>query len=181
MLDKTLINIISMTIGAVGLIGAITKYEFPKANRSVYGENLFRIKQDIINNNVTWYFTMYAAIGLLLQLVFNEILGDEIPDRLYVKGFYFLALAISIVLIASLIPLIKALSKWVSKSSWQREVIKKAKDNFILAKQLAEENQGNTESKRAVEITSWLEELLEAKSHKQDLKSRLEFFGPYFK
>jgi hypothetical protein len=181
MLDKTLVDIISMTIGTVGLIGAITKYDFPKARRSVYGENLFRFKEDVINNQVTLFFTFYAAIGLLFQIISNDILGDEIPDRLYSKGFYLLALAISLILIASLIPLIKRLSRWSAKSRWQPEIIKKAKDNFTLAKRLVEENQDPAENKRATEITDWLEELLEMKSHKQDLKSRLEFFEPYFK
>jgi hypothetical protein len=69
----------------------------------------------------------------------------------------------------------------VLKVRWQKEIIKKAKDNFVLAKELSQSNQDNVENKRAKEIVDWLEELLEMKSAKQDLKSRLEFFEPYFK
>lgn len=181
MLDQTLVNIISMTIGAIGLIGAITKYDFPKAKRSVYGENLFRLKEDLINNYLTWGFTLYAAFGLLFQLIYNDIFADEIPDRLYSRGFYWIALVFSIGVIASLIPIIKRLTKWASKSIWQGEIIKKAKDNYALAKELSEKNQDNTENNRAVKIVDWLEELLEMKSSKRDLKARLDFFEPYFK
>jgi hypothetical protein len=107
MLDKTLVDIISMTIGAIGLIGAITKYDFPKARRTVYSENIFRFKEDLLNNYIIWSFTLYAAIGLLFQLIYNDIFADEIPDRLYSKGFYWIALLFSIGIVASLIPIIK--------------------------------------------------------------------------
>lgn len=181
MLDETLVDIISMTIGAIGLIGAITRYDYPKARRTVFGENLFSLKEAIINSRVTWNFTYFAATGLLFQLIYNSILADETPDRLYNKGYYFLAFLISIALITSLIPLIKTISKWAFKREWQSAIIAKAKDNFSLAKELHQKDAYNTENNKALEITSWLEELLEIKSKNQDLKSRLEFFDSIFK
>jgi hypothetical protein len=38
MMDKTLVSIISMIFGGVGLIGAITKYDFPNARKTTYGK-----------------------------------------------------------------------------------------------------------------------------------------------
>jgi len=181
MLDKVLVNIISTTIGAIGLIGAITKYDFPKAKRNVFGENLFRIKEDTINNYVTWSFTIYAVIGLLFQLITNDIFGNDIPDRLYSTDYYFLALGASLILIISLVPFIKLLGRWVAKDKWRPEIINKAKDNFILAREILETNQSLTDNPQVIKIVEWLEELLEAKSPKKDLKSRLEFFEPFFK
>lgn len=181
MLDQTLVDIISITLGAIGLIGAITKFDFPEAKRTVYGENLFRLKEDMINNYITWAFTLYAASGLLFQIIYNDILAYKIPSRLHSEGFYWIALAFSIVITVSLIPIIKRLTKWALKRRWQQEITQKAKDNFVLAKELSKEDKDNAENKRSVEIVAWLEELLEIKSPRRDLKSRLEFFESYFK
>ena len=182
-MDKTLLNIISMILGAVGLIGAITKYDFPKARKTVYGENLFALKENIVNNFVVWYFTLYAAFGLFIQVVFGEVFADGMKDRLHDNGFYLMALIVSLGLIASLIPILKSLSRWVSKSYWHSEIVPKAKANFLLAKELyqIDANKNLPENPKALQITDWLEELFEIKSNKRDLKSRLDFFNATFR
>jgi hypothetical protein len=147
----------------------------------VYDENLFRLKEDIINNRVVWNFTIYAGIGLLIQIIYNDILANEIPDRVYDTSVYWIALFVSIGIIGSLVPGIKSMSRWAVKGKWQKEIAIKAKEAYSTAKQLAAENKGEAESKRAIEIANWLEELFEMKSHRQDIESRLEFFEPFFK
>lgn len=180
MLDKTLISIVSMAFGGVGLIGAITKYDFPRARKTTYGENLFLVKENTINNVTMWFFTIYATIGLLFQVVFGEIL--EFTERLYDVDFYLWAFAIALAVIGVLIPMIKVMSKWVARSYWLPEVSQKSKDAFLLAKSIiSSDGEDNSDSKRVVEIVNWLEELFEIKSEKRDLVSRLEFFEKTFK
>ncbi|WKZ38270.1 MAG: hypothetical protein QY332_10045 [Anaerolineales bacterium] len=64
---------------------------------------------------------------------------------------------------------------------WKREIAKKAKDNFHLAKQAVEEGQDQIITETAMKIINWLEELFEEKSKNSGLKSRLEHFEQYFR
>ena len=178
MLDKTLVSIVAMVFGGVGLIGAITRYDIPRAKRSVYGENLFALKENIINSVVTWIFTIYAMVGLIFQIIFGEIF--ELEDRLHNTSFYFWALLAAIIVTMSLIPLMKRMSRWLARDYWLPELIKKAKENFLLAKSFIEKDNADENHPQALKITDWLEELFEMKSDKADLQSRLKFFEEYF-
>lgn len=180
MLDKTLVSIIAMVFGAVGLIGAITRFDIPKSKRTVFGENLFLQKENIINGIVTWTFTIYAMIGLFLQILLGEII--QLEERLHNTGFYFWALSAALIVITSLIPLIKRLSKWIARDYWVPELVKKARKNYFLAKSLIEtKNEVEKENNpQALKIVDWLEDLFEIKSEKQDLMSRLKYFEKLF-
>ena len=178
MLDKTMVSIIAMVFGGVGLVGAITHYDIPRARRSVYGENLFLLKENIINSVVTWIFTLYAMIGLVFQIIFGEII--ELEDRLHDTGFYFLALLAAFLVTISLIPLMKRISKWLARDYWLPELVKKAKENFLLAKSFVEKDTVQENHPQALKITDWLEELFEIKSGNPDVSSRLKFFEKIF-
>ena len=180
MLDKTLVSIIAMVFGGVGLIGAITRFDIPKSERTVFGENLFLQKENIINNVITWVFTIYAMIGLILQILLGEII--QLEERLHSTGFYFSALSIALIVIISLVPLMKRLSKWIARDYWVPELVKKARENYLLAKSLIEtKNEVEKESNpQALKIVGWLEDLFEMKSEKPDLISRLKYFEKLF-
>jgi hypothetical protein len=136
-------------------------------------------------------FTLYAMIGLIIQIILGEIF--ELEGRLYSTELYFIALIVAFILIASLIPAIKRMSRWIARSYWIPEIAQKAKTNFLLAKYVIERN-GRTENNpnpsqkekednfsQATRITDWLEELFEMKSDRQDSASRLQFFEKIFK
>lgn len=71
-----------------------------------------------------------------------------------------------------------------SKGFWIPEVAKKAKENFLLAKQLFDSS-GSAEtepiSPKVIQIIDWLEELFEMKSKERDMSNRLSFFEEMFK
>lgn len=182
MIDKTLVSIISMIFGGVGFVGAITKYEFPNARKTTYGMNLFLLKEDIVNSVVTWIFTVYAMLGLVIQIFLGEIV--ELEERHYSVSFYLVALLIALLIIASLIPMLRKMSKWIARDYWLPVVASKAKENFLLAKSLVEEKDqidDTNASSQVTKIVDWLEELFEMKSEKRDLVSRLIYFEGIFK
>jgi hypothetical protein len=172
MLDQTIVNIVSILMGSVGLIGAITKYDFPKARRTVFGENLFFLKEEIINSTITWSFTVVASIGFIFQIICGEIYSEKIPDRIYQPNTYLSIFIVGIFLSLIMIILVKSLSRAISRFFWEPQIIHKCQENFSLAKNL---------DSRAEKIISWMEELLEIKDKEKDLLMRIARLEKYYK
>lgn len=66
--DRTLLNILSLTIGAVSLYAALTGYNVPEVNHSFFNSNPFQIKRDIIASWMTALFMGVAVVAVLIQI-----------------------------------------------------------------------------------------------------------------
>jgi hypothetical protein len=177
MLDHTTINIISILVGSVGIVGAITKYDISEAKQAYWGENIFVIKQDIVTSFITWAFTILAVIGLIFQVVFGEILGADFPDRVYESKYYLIFFCIGLFLSVLVALLIKTISVRLSRLVWLPEVLKKCEENYLLAKKLMS---SNISDKRIEEIVEWMENLLEIKSKGKTMMQRLSEIEKFY-
>jgi hypothetical protein len=112
MLDNTLVNIISLLIEGIGLIGAITRFEIPGARIRYYGKDQpDALKSEIINDMVVRIFSCLAGLGILFQILCGEILGDLITGRLYNDTFYLGVFAIGLAFAPIIIYATKLLSR----------------------------------------------------------------------
>ena len=81
-MDKTSINLLTILIAGAGLFGALVKFYSPEVNYSFFGENPFLVKRDIIENTMSWIFTLLALSGLLFQ-AYKEIWGVKIKKTIH--------------------------------------------------------------------------------------------------
>ena len=86
-MDRTILNLLSLTSGGSGLFVVLTKFNVPELNMSFFGENPFAIKRDAIDNVMTWIFTCLALLGVVLQIC-GEIWSDRFPERQHQIRFY---------------------------------------------------------------------------------------------
>ena len=47
LMDRTILNIVSILIGGAGLVTALTGFNVPQLNMSFWGENPFAVKRDV--------------------------------------------------------------------------------------------------------------------------------------
>lgn len=194
-LDQVLVNMISIIIGGVGLIGAITKFDVENSKKSFFGENPFARKEGIINDTIVRWFTVYAAIGLVFQLVFGSVLGDMIPDRSYPRYVYIVGLILGVPYSYLIIKLLRWLSKESSKRKWQSELASLFRGHYESVEFIIENNgrskddgenvSDNTKQsnyKTAEKTIGRLEELFEISPlSEDDLAVRANRFRKYFK
>jgi len=82
LMDRTILNILSVLLGGAGLLVVLTKFNVPELNMTFWDQNPFAIKRDVVDSVMTWIFTGLTIFGLVIQLI-SEILGDRLPTRQY--------------------------------------------------------------------------------------------------
>lgn len=193
-LDKIIIDMISIIIGGVGLIGAITKFDVANSRKTFYGENPFARKEEAINNSIVIWFTFYAALGLIFQLIFGSILGDLIAERLYPRSVYFIGLALSIPYSYLIVKFIQWMGKESAKKEWQPDLANLFKEHYLSAKFIVENNGRSKDDgevlsesnkisnyKTAEKTIARIEELFDiSPSNEDDLTVRINRFAKYF-
>ena len=189
-MDKQTVEIVSIILGVAGLIGAITKYNSPNSRKAYYGENLYAVKADIIDNSIAWGFTILAVIGLIPQLIMS-IYGDEIADRIFNDDHY---LRISLAFIFSAVILSVVLLRIchrIAKLIWFPELVKKLKPQFHQAWEILqrEELQDKKEARTRKEeqdhdlmqkIFAAIEKHLELENYEGGYRSRADKLRHYF-
>jgi len=94
--DITIINLISILIGSIGIFGAITKFAPREQHKTFLGGNIFSLKADIVENIRTYVLASFAVIGLLIQAL-KVIFWYGLPERVHDSAYYtalFLLLAV---------------------------------------------------------------------------------------
>ncbi|MBL8077709.1 MAG: hypothetical protein JNM55_07095 [Anaerolineales bacterium] len=194
-LDQVLVNMISIIIGGVGLIGAITKFDVANSKKSFYGENPFASKEEIINASIVQWFTAYTAAGLIFQVVFGLIFGDLIPDRSYPRFVYVTVLVFGIPYSYLLIRLLRRMGTKFSEGKWQSDIVNRFRDHYESVEFIIEndgrskddgetisENTKNSNYKTAEKIIDRLEELFDlSPSGGDNIAVRAKRFKKYFK
>jgi hypothetical protein len=118
--DRTMANVISIVLTAVGVLVVFTKYSVPEVNMTFYGANPFTWKREIIESAMTWIFTAVTLVGLAIQ-GWAEIF--ELPTRSHTRPFYLLFTLSSIFMSVLLTLVLTAAGHTIAKRSWLPRVL----------------------------------------------------------
>jgi hypothetical protein len=196
-MDRTLINIASILVGGAGIFTVLTGFNVPQLNMSFWGENPYSVKRDAIESAMTWIFTGFATLGLLLQLG-AEIWGAELPDRSHGWKYYGLFTISGFVAVAWVVWLLTGVGTFVARKQWQPRIITLQREPFDRAKFVVEHDgwtrehwqkgvvsEAETPRYRAEQFTEaekyikQIEDLLEVKPT-GDLAQRVASLEPFF-
>lgn len=186
----------SIVIGGTGLFVVLTKFNLPELNMSFWGENPFAIKRDAIDNVMTWIFTSFALIGLLIQ-VGSKIWGYGLAQRLYSTWFYVSLFVIAVVISILLVVPLTAAGRRIAMRYWLPTIVEKMTEAYSQARFIVDHDgwrqdqlnvkdtlsdaaryqQANFDS--ATKTIAQIEKLLEIPSDTTDLKRRMEKLRPY--
>jgi len=196
--DRVLINLITILISGSGLLVVITKFNVPELNLNYLGQNPFVIKQDVIGNTMTWIFTSLASLGFIIQ-VLKEIFGERIQERLHTIKFYSLFFVFGMIIMIFVISGLTRAGNFIAKKIWLPKVVESQREVFKSSLDIVENNgwrndQLNIKEKledkeryRRINLEttneriSQVEKLLELPKASNDLKDRIETIKPYFK
>lgn len=118
-MDRTIIDIITMTVGASGAFLYLSRYSPKELSGMFWDSNPYATKAQIINGSLT---ALYAVLGLLAFLlqIGRFIIQDQIPERTYGTQFYFVVALVAVLVMASLTHITKRLSR----HRWFPEMVK---------------------------------------------------------
>jgi hypothetical protein len=135
-IDRTALNIVSLVMGAVGIIGAFSGSNVSPsdANAGTFGTNLFAMKREIIAAEAAFGFAMLAAFMLLLQLVM-EIFDwpkDDRDDRTWT--YYLRVLVIAAILAWPICVALARTSEARARNHWRPMVISGKRESLEKAR-----------------------------------------------
>jgi hypothetical protein len=185
-MDKTMLDIMSITFGFVGLIGSITKFSYSESRKTYYGENILGVKGDIIDEFIVWIFSFLTILALLPQIL-HLIFVLNIAERVYTSTTYLLFSIICLATSILLIPVFKIVAIRISKIRWFPIIIEKTTENYLTAlkyydnigcireDKTSEINQNMVDKNftAASDIVDFIEKILEIDDKNGDLKTRI--------
>jgi hypothetical protein len=136
-MDRTIIRILALLIGAGGVVVTVTKASVPGTDMSFWDSNLFIAKQSIIESVHAWVFAGVALIGVLLELI-SEVSNWPKEQRLRSTGFY---IWIASGITASLVVLFCFLTgsaNWLARRTWQPRVVTEMQEAYKDARFIVE-------------------------------------------
>lgn len=195
--DKTILNILSVFIAGAGLFAASNKYKVPEINYSFWGSNPFAIKKDIIDGVLTWYFIVFALLGLLFRFIPIICKNNISIERKYNNKFYIKFSIITLFLMFISVVIIGNIGRYVAKGRWFPLVIQNQKEAFIQAKYIIEHDGLRDDQLRqkdllddiekyrkinyesAEKILNQIERLLEIKSNSKKIDDRVRYLEQF--
>src|SRR3989338_6046846 len=139
-IDKTILNTISVFIAGAGLFAALTKYKLPEINYSFYNSNPFAIKRDIIDWVLTWYFVIFALLGLVFRLAALICDNNILCERKHSTKFYIKFSTAMLFLMFLCIPIIGNIGSCTAKRKWFPLVTQNQNELFLQSKYIIEHN-----------------------------------------
>lgn len=136
-MDKTSINLLTILIAGAGLFGALVKFYSPEVNYSFFGENPFLVKRDIIENTMSWIFTLLALSGLLFQ-AYKEIGGVKIKETIHSINFYLKLFSVGLVVMIIVVLSLTWVGSKIAKVKWMPRIIESQKEAFAAAQFIIE-------------------------------------------
>lgn len=134
-IDRTLLNIVSLLLGATGLAVVFLDYTARELNASFWGVNLYAVKRDAIAGKRDRSFLAMAATSVFLQLG-AEIWGQSLEERTLTSPQYMSLTMAIIALLAALSWILWVAAKRAARKDWQPEVIEGYREAFAKARYL---------------------------------------------
>ncbi len=196
-MDKTILDLISIVLGGIGLLVVLTKFNVPELNATFVGWNPFAVKRDIINSTMTWLFTALTLLGLLLQ-VGVAIWGNHIEQRVHTPRFYILFFVVVLAAGVVLAYLLTAAGNHLARRSWLPRIVESQKELYKAATFIIEhggwrehqlavkatlpdpERYRTANLEAATEYIEQIEKLLGVHSRLTELRTRLDGIKPFF-
>jgi hypothetical protein len=193
-MDITMLNVISICISGLGIIGAITKFNHKNLYKTVWDSNFFQKKARIVDDYVQIVFTVIVFIGLAVQFV-SIIFSDKIPERIHSEFYYFMFICLTLLLTIILGIGLLYLSKFMARRKWAHGfVIELSKSLSQIEKMINpngkrsvndEHDNTNTDTNQPSYQSGekeliFFEELFEIKPKSNDLNVRLGIICKYF-
>ena len=136
-MDRTLIRIVALLIGSVGIVVTVTKASVPGTDLTFWDSNLFITKQHIIESVHAWVFTVVALLGVLLEIA-SEISEWPKEERLRSTRYYFGMASATIVTLVVLFAPLTVSANWLARRCWQPEVVAKMQEVYKAARFIVE-------------------------------------------
>ena len=176
MLDKTMLNLLSLVIAAHGILFALVRFNPREAIMTFFDKNLYLLKRDIIDDCKKFIFAIVTIAGLAIQAI--PILHQHIPERIYPVQYY-PRWTLTILILTFLISLIlEYASRLLGKRVSRRRLIPELKPNFEIARDVIE---NRTEKKYDLEgILNRIEDLLDLHPATENLEERFMELSEYF-
>jgi len=176
-MDQVILDILSIVIGGAGLFVVITKYNIQETRMNFYGEtNVFREKASVIDDVMTWIFTLLSILGLF-ALIIKDIYGEIIPERLHAFSYYWLVFLLSLSFAFVLVNVLDWFGKKIARRRWLPLVKNGFREAF---EDLTKNNLIIKNPERGQRIIELIEKALDVKVKRNDLSARFEVIKVYF-
>lgn len=199
MIDRAVLNIVSLVLSGVGLFVVLTKFNVPELRTTYFDANPYAEKAETIDKVMTVIFTTLTLIGIILQLA-CEIWSQSIPSERYPSLFYLLIFVFVLCATIVLSIILTYVGKRVARSVWFPRAIQQVTEQYVSARFIVEhdgwrEDQlaikdnatinnrlqcRETNFKTAQERIVNIETLLDLPHYDGDLIARLDRLQPYF-
>jgi len=177
-IDKTIIDLISIAITGSGIFAALAEYSSEEINKSYLGSNPHAVKAGIINSVITKFFLAWATLGTLIQVV-SIVFEPLIPPRAN-QPIHYLILFMSLVVFMWLAMKVSVLiAHKVAKRIWYSPAVQSKKASFKnIQESIVKENPAVVKS--AEHHLADIESLLEINPKSRNLSDRVKILIPIF-
>ncbi len=204
LLDKTILNMLSILMSGAGIFSVLSQFYIPKEpaelHMTFWGSNPYAIKhshQMGVKNLTDNLFIGMATLGLLIQIPL-AIYEDNFRKSGFSKSQYWLVFIFIALVIAFLVMSTAAFAKRRAKKKWLPEIVQSQSTALEQAKDILAHDGWRTDQlnvkdtisdpekyrsinfETAEKHVAQIEKLLEIKSHGNDLKDRIKKVESYF-
>ena len=137
MIDKTIVQIVSIVIASTGLFAALSRYHSREARQAFWGDSPFILKKEMIDGVLSLCYASWTLVGFIIQWIL-VIFNPNMPIRIYRLLDYIL---LSVTIVVCSIIVIKILSRigyWIARPKWKYDAIKQMRANYLNAKYIVE-------------------------------------------
>lgn len=120
LLDKTLLDLISLLLSATGIFSVLAKFYVPQLNKMYVGSNPHVTKRDEIDSVTAILFIILAVTGVVVQAV-SIVKSDSLP-RLYSEKVYFYSFCSGLIVVILIAYCIKCLGRLIARPLWIAKV-----------------------------------------------------------
>jgi hypothetical protein len=151
-MDRTILNIVSLIIGGVGLFLALVGYNTPELNQTFFDENPFAKKRDTIQTVHTWSFAIFASLGVAIQ-VGAEVWSDPAQARLFSPQHYAAFALVAILVVSFLAIATVGLARLIARRIWRPRAVEDHREMIDICRFVIEN--GGWERQHIAEWQSW--------------------------
>lgn len=129
MIDRVIVNLISILIAGGGIFSVLTKFYVPEMDMAFFGSNPFAIKANIIDDVITKIFVVLGCMGVLLQ-IYAIIFEERYSARLHSKCFYILFSLVGFIILLFIIIGLKNLGACVAREMWLPKIVENQREVY---------------------------------------------------
>lgn len=131
-IDRTIVNIVSILVGAAGLFTVLTEFNVPELHITFFDRNPFAEKRAVIASTQSWVFTGLTLLGLVIQM-WAQVAGSQLEERVHEAATYWKICASGIAVLALAVWGLSQLGYALARPKWEPLAVEFQREAFTRA------------------------------------------------